>query len=149
MNTLEKANKFLNKAANSLRDRIPVNDIALIQHYVLEAMDEMHHIGFGVKDDDVEFHGYLSELYDILEAAMCPNPVKRKKEILKCIGSMVWDNFQDDETGEPYSLGSMFYNKLQWIYGQCSNEEAAKVATALVTHLPKYFDALEKFANEK
>lgn len=104
-------------------------------------------------DDESEFDGYFEELIDILTIVLDEqHDYKRmKKRLWKYICSMAWDNFYDDDTNEPYSLGSMFYNKLTWISEGSQEDSAITLADKLLENelMQNYLDKLEQFCKPK
>jgi hypothetical protein len=113
-------------------------------------MNMMAHVEYAIADQDEgeEWHGYLTELLDIFR--MCELSTQSypdKKQLLKYINGMSWDNFYDDEKKEYYSLGSMFYNKLTWIIEGDEGSDAATFAQNVIEDLPAFLDELERYAN--
>lgn len=119
---------------------------------------------FSLIDDseDVEFYDYLYELTDII--AMIPKDfnftTEVKKDILKYIKGLPWDNFMTEEGSEKdfisdditdtdyYSLGSMFWNKLQWTIEGCNYPEAVRLATDICDVIVPVLDELELIVND-
>lgn len=115
---------------------------------------EMNPIGWGVNDDDQEFHGYLEELENIL--SFVPDDFIITDEVKEILGVFIsyipWDNFENDydkeeeeyEGGEQFmTLGSMFYNKLTWVSEMCTNEKAQQFGADYANDLIPFLNELE------
>ncbi len=101
---------------------------------------------------ETEAHDTLEELTQLFAIFNWQAPdLTSKKDICKWIGGLSWENFYDDETGKPYSLGGMYYNKLQWIIegDNAAEKETVEFAKLMVDTLPKFLDAVEVFASKK
>ena len=118
-----------------------------------DAEASLNPIGWGVNDDDMEWHGIIEELieyFDIIRKAKTEKQMT--KRITDFIAGLSWDNFRDDEAEDEagdgvmvhYSLGSMYYNKLSWISEGSSNEKALYVANMLKDTIAPVMDYTEK-----
>lgn len=136
----------LHTVAEDFRKGNQVDDLKLILERVGTAIEILNPIGWGPNEDDEEFLGYLKEVEELLMVILKRKDVKKK--VIAFINNLSWDNFIDDDTKAAYTLGSMYYNKMNWIYEGCTRySEVQDIAHTLSIHIKELFDELENYAN--
>lgn len=151
MKNLKKADSLLKTASDVFRVKYPENDLSLIQDKLQECIDIINPLELELIDDGAEHFDNIKELIEIFKIVADHDVKRMKANLLKFIGTLSWENFFDDETEEPYSLGSMFFNKLQWA---CEHyafifDEVTEILGNMLETVPDYLDELEIFANSK
>jgi len=146
---LKKADVLLKAAADVFRIKYPETDLALLKEKVEECINIIN----PTREEDVDDEHYdnIVQLNDILDIVKDHDVVRMKENISKFIGGLSWDNFFDDETKKPYSLGSMFYNKLQWACEHYAfiHDEVVEILGAMLETIPAYLNEIELFSNSK
>lgn len=140
------AKKSLHTVAEDFRKGNTVDDLDMVLTQIGGCIEELNPPGWGTNEEDEEYLGYLEEASAILLIVKGRRSVKKK--LLEYINHLSWENFWDDEEDKAYSLGSMFWNKMQWISEGCKNMKVSFVAATLSLHIKELFDNLEIFANE-
>lgn len=134
--------------------RVELTDIEIIIQAIGKAMDSIFEIGWGAKTGEEQNHEILSDLYYLFEAvSKCRSAKKLKSIINKHIEGIDWDNWYHDQSEDdeaagkepvPFTLGSVWYSRLEGIAADTSEEVVQEVCSHLSETIKPYLDALEK-----
>lgn len=130
-----------NTVANSFREVNPIADIYTINIHLDKAIEAIEKV-----EEEDEYCGYLKELQRVFEFSNC-NTIPKHTALNYINHSLDWGNFYDGE-GNPYSLGSMFYNKLTWIKEGSSVNEAIDFCEKTCDCIIPLLDEFERIVNE-
>ena len=97
-------------------------------------------------EDDSDTEGeYFTFLDELLGLVALPIDEEHRQEIQQFIFNFSWDNYKDAKD-KFYSLGSMYYNKLEWIKEGSSVKEFVQFANEFSDVVIAHLDKLEAWA---
>jgi hypothetical protein len=97
-----------------------------------------------LEDDDIEgeYYGFfedLEDLFRVLKKRNIPNIIKVINKYIMCES---WENYSDDD-GTPWTLGGMFFARLEWVIEGTEHSIVKNAAAQLIDPAEKILTVVD------
>jgi len=136
----DKATELLKIAADKIRETMfPNTDQEVITLALYTAKDKMEHDLIGVRDMDREYFETLDDLHELFAYPIT------LESITELQAGIDWDNWhkEGDCENEYWSLGDVYYSKMDFIVDECGNKEVVTMVKLIQEPVRDILNELE------